>query len=177
MEGCLFWATTVTLSNSLINVNTGLLWRPHTISAFLSELVPGHHSKRAQDMDTTQAEDQRLLFIQDYVLRTLKLKADRWHKCVSSEDSRQVLQDFMDKAEHSTLVVSLTASGFLQTSATFTVTSKNKAVYFVKRNRMALKAESMKESLVYGDLSYAPLDHFSALVEEVTALIIVRTLL
>nr|XP_033467962.1 dynein heavy chain 9, axonemal [Epinephelus lanceolatus] len=114
-------------------------------------------------------EDARLDFIGDYVLRTFKLKQDKWQKCVSSEDNRQVLQEFLDSAERRTLVVSVSAAGLLQPAAGFTAGCKSKAVYFVKQSRTALRLESMKDNLVYGDLSYAPLDHFSALVEEVVA--------
>ncbi|KAM7371234.1 hypothetical protein PAMP_010722 [Pampus punctatissimus] len=119
-------------------------------------------------MDESPApEDQRLDFIADYVLRTLKLKHDRWQKCVSSEDNRKVLQEFLDRPEQRTLVVSVTAGGLLQPAADFTAGSKNKAVYFVKQRQTALSPDSMKDNLVCGDLSYAPLDQFSALVEEV----------
>ncbi|GAA6225045.1 dynein heavy chain 9, axonemal [Lates japonicus] len=120
-------------------------------------------------MEESPAEDKRLDFIADYVLRTLKLKQDKWQKCVSSEENRQVLHEFLDKAEPRTLVVSVTAAGLLQAAAAFTAGSKNKAVYFVKQSKAALSADSMRENLVYGDLSYAPLDQFSALVEEVVA--------
>ncbi len=129
-------------------------------------------------MEDSPAEDKRLDFIAHYVLRTLKLKEDKWQKCVSSEDNRQVLQDFLDRAEQRTLVVSVTAAGQLQLAAAFTAGSKHKAVYFTKHSRAALRPDSMKDDLVYGDLSYAPLEQFSALVEEVSAehnmLIIVR---
>lgn len=119
-------------------------------------------------MEESPAEDKRLDFIADYVLRTLKLKQDKWQKCVSSEENRQVLHEFLDKPEPRTLVVSVTAAGLLQAAAAFTAGSKNKAVYFVKQSKAALSADSMREKLVYGDLSYAPLDQFSALVEEVS---------
>nr|XP_004569740.1 dynein heavy chain 9, axonemal [Maylandia zebra] len=119
--------------------------------------------------ESPAAEDERLDYIAECVLRTLKLKQDKWQKCVSSEDNRQVLQEFLDKAEQRTLVVSVTAGGQLQTASSFTGDSKNKAVYFIKRTTTTLSPESMKENLFYGDLSYAPLDQFSALVEEVIA--------
>ncbi|XP_042364236.1 dynein heavy chain 9, axonemal [Plectropomus leopardus] len=114
-------------------------------------------------------EDPRLDFIGEYVLRTLKLKQDKWQKCVSSEDSRQVLQEFLDSTERRTLVVFVTAAGLLQSAAAFTAGCRSKAVYFVKRSGTALRPDSMQDNLVYGDLSYAPLEHFSALVEEVVA--------
>lgn len=120
-------------------------------------------------MEESPAEDRRLGFIADYVLRTLKLKQDKWQKCVSSEENRQVLQEFLDRAEQRTLVVSVTAGGMLQPATAFTASTKTKAVYFVKHGRVTLSPDSMKDNLVYGDLSYAPLDQFSALVEEVSS--------
>lgn len=80
-----------------------------------------------------------------------------------------ILQEFMDKPEQRTLLVCVTAAGLLQPAAAFNTTSKNKAVYFVKRRQAALSPDSMKENLFCGDLSYAPLDQFSALVEEVSS--------
>uniref|UniRef100_G3NCH8 Dynein, axonemal, heavy chain 9 n=1 Tax=Gasterosteus aculeatus aculeatus TaxID=481459 RepID=G3NCH8_GASAC len=120
-------------------------------------------------MEESPAEDSRLDFIAEYVLRTLKLKEDKWQKCVSIEDNRQVLQEFLERAEQSTLVVSETASGLLQPAAVFPASSSNKAVYFVKPSRTALRQDSMREDLLYGTLSHAPLHQFSALVEEVVA--------
>lgn len=120
-------------------------------------------------MEESPADDKRLDFIADYVLRTLKLKRDKWQKCVSSEDNKQVLQEFLDGAGQRTLVVSVTAAGLLQAAAAFTAASRNKAVYFVKQSKAALSPDSMRDSLVYGDLSYTPLDQFSALVEEVSS--------
>lgn len=124
-------------------------------------------------MEEPPAEDRRLDFIADYVLRTLKVKQDKWQKCVSSEDNRQVLQEFLDRAERRTLVVSVTAAGLLQPAAAFTAAGRHKAVYFVKRTGAALSPQSMKEGLVYGDLSYAPLEQFSALVEEVSTVLMI----
>ncbi|KAM3592376.1 uncharacterized protein V6R79_017533 [Siganus canaliculatus] len=120
-------------------------------------------------MEESPVQDARLDFIAEYVLKTLKLKEDKWQKCVSSEDNVLVLQEFLDLSEQTTLVVSVSVSGLLQPTADFTVASKQKAVYFVKQSRTALTAQSMKEHLVYGDLSSAPLDQFSALVEEILA--------
>ncbi|KAK5876299.1 hypothetical protein CesoFtcFv8_025666 [Champsocephalus esox] len=119
------------------------------------------------------AEDSRLAFIRDYVLRTLRLQPDRWHSCVSSEDNQRVLQDFLDRAEQRTLVVSVTVAGQLQPAAALpsspASSSRGRVVYFVKRSRSALPRDCMEESLLYGDLSHNALQHFSALVEEVVA--------
>ncbi|KAJ0060498.1 hypothetical protein NL108_014189, partial [Boleophthalmus pectinirostris] len=114
-----------------------------------------------------QTEDRRLLFLQEHVLRALKIKPERWDTCVCGEETRQLLQDFLDKSEPKTLALTLSSAGALQPADTIVSSSKNKVVYFVKRSQAALRAENMKESLVYGELSPAPLQHFSRLVEEV----------
>lgn len=118
-------------------------------------------------MEDSPAEDRRFEFIEKYVLKTLKLKQDRWQKCISTDDNKQVILEFLDKPDQITLVVSLNAAGHLLPTVGFPASVKNKGVYFVKKSKTALTPDSMKSHLVYGDLSYAPLDQFSALVEEV----------
>lgn len=117
-----------------------------------------------EDTEESPAVDSRLDLICDYVLKTLKVKQDKWEKLLSSEDNRQVLQDFLDRVENRILVVSVTAAGLLQPSPAFTA-SRNKSVYFLKRS--GLSPDSMKERLVYGELCSAALDQFSVVVQEV----------
>lgn len=119
-----------------------------------------------EDMEESLAVDSRLDFICDYVLKTLKLQQDRWDKLMSSEDNRQVLQDFLERVENRSLVVSVTAAGLLQPSPAFTA-SRNKAVYFVKRSGSSLRPEAVEQRPVCGELSPALLDQFSAVVQEV----------
>ncbi|XP_056405417.1 dynein axonemal heavy chain 9 [Hyla sarda] len=111
--------------------------------------------------------DKRLQFLEEYVLKTLKLKPDRWQKCLSTEENKGMFQEFLEKADQMVLVVALNPAGLLFPLLEFPNSIKNKGVYFLKRTNGFLSADSMKSSLIYGDLSYAPLDHFSALVEEV----------
>ncbi|KAG8446024.1 hypothetical protein GDO86_013774 [Hymenochirus boettgeri] len=111
--------------------------------------------------------DKRFHFLEDFVLKTFKLKADRWQKCVSTEDYKQLLHEFVDKSDHSLLVVTLNAAGQLVPMLEFPKSNKNKAVFFNKKNPGPLGADSMKSGLIYGDLPYAPLEHFSSVVEEV----------
>ncbi|MBN3279379.1 DYH9 protein, partial [Polyodon spathula] len=118
-------------------------------------------------MGDTPATDNRYAFIEDYVLKTMKLKPDRWQKCIGTEEYKQLIQGFLDRTDQFVLVVSLSAAGQLATSAEFPASSKNKAVYFVKKSKDVLTSDSIKSNLVYGDLSYAPLEQFSSLVEEV----------
>lgn len=112
------------------------------------------------------ALDSRLDFICDYVLKSLKVKQDKWEKLLSSEDNRQVLQDFLDRLENRTLVVSVTAAGLLQPSPAFPA-SGNKAVYFLKRSGAWLSPDTLEARPVCGELLPALLDQLSALLQEV----------
>lgn len=118
-------------------------------------------------MGDTPATDKRLEFLEEYVIKTMKLKAERWQKCIAAEEHKKVIQDFLDRPDQITLVLSLNAAGHLLPSSEFPATSRNKSVYFVKRGKDVLNADSIKSNLSYGDLSHSPLDQFSALVEEV----------
>ncbi|XP_030631579.1 dynein axonemal heavy chain 9 isoform X2 [Chanos chanos] len=117
--------------------------------------------------EDSPAVDKRFEFIEEYVLKTMKLKSDRWQKCIAMEEQKQVIQDFLDKSDQTTLVVSLNAAGQLIPSFGFSGTAKNKGVYFFKLCKTTLTPELMKSILIYGDMSYSPLEQFSALVEEV----------
>eukprot|EP00061_Rhincodon_typus_P012107 g37617.t1 len=110
--------------------------------------------------------DRRWEFLQDYVLKALKLKAERWHKCTGTEEHRLVIQEFMENSEQMVLVVSTNPAGHLVPSLHFPNLSKNKAVFFVKRHKDKLTADSVRTNLLFGDLAHCPLDQFAALIDE-----------
>ncbi|XP_060795606.1 dynein axonemal heavy chain 9-like [Neoarius graeffei] len=113
------------------------------------------------------SQDKRFQFIGDSVLKTLKLKEDHWKKCVAVEEQKQVIQDFLDKPDHMTLVVYQNTSGQLVPATGFEGISKGKAVYLLKQSQSALSFDTMKANLVHGDMSYSPMGLFSVFVEEV----------
>ncbi|XP_043925657.1 dynein axonemal heavy chain 9 [Protopterus annectens] len=118
-------------------------------------------------MGEISTTDKRYEFLENYVLKTFKLKADRWQKCISTDEYQQILQSFLDKNEHSLLVVSLTSAGQLIPSFEFPSSSKNKAIFFSKKSKEPLSADSLKTNLIFGDISPSLLEQFAALVEEV----------
>lgn len=111
--------------------------------------------------DTERPEvGSRLDFIRRYVLKSLKLKEDKWEKLLSSEDN-EVLRDFLDRGENRSLAVSVSRAGLLRPSAEFRA-SREKTVYFLKLNR-----DTMEEQLACGELCSAPLDQLSVVIQEV----------
>lgn len=119
----------------------------------------------------SQKVDQRFDFLEKCVSKAFNVKSDRWQKCVATEELRQLIQDFLDKSEHKTLVISLNSAGQLTPALELSGTGKNKSVYFVKRCKTALSADKMKTQLFCGDMCHSPLEQFSVLVEKVSWLI------
>lgn len=112
--------------------------------------------------------DVRFDFIADYVQKTMKLKADKWAKLQGNEEYRQLMLDYFEKPDHNTLVISLSSAGQLVPMCEYPSSIKNKAVYFVKKEKgINVGKDNYKTSLSYGDLSASPLDQLSVLVEEV----------
>ena len=112
--------------------------------------------------------DPRFEYISEYVLKTFKLKPDKWSKLVGNEEHKQIVLDFFEKTDNSQLVVVLSNAGQLIPDYIFPTSGKNKTVYFLKREKKdPVTKDGFKGSLLFGDLSYTPLDQLSALVEEV----------
>lgn len=113
--------------------------------------------------------DIRFEFISEYVLKTMKLKVDKWAKLVGNDEYRQHMIDFFEKQEHNILVIMQNNAGQLQPSYEFPSSTKSKSVYFMKKEKgINVGKDNIKTALTYGDLSYSPLDHLSALVDEVS---------
>ncbi|XP_065180851.1 dynein beta chain, ciliary-like [Sycon ciliatum] len=121
----------------------------------------------AEDEDAQAATDPRMDFFEDYTRRTLRLKADKWAKFSGQDENRAALMDFCEKAEIRQLILSLNSSSQLQAGTAFPSQSKTKAVYFIKRGKVVLTKANIKTDILYGDLSYSPLDHLSVLVSDV----------
>ena len=111
--------------------------------------------------------DARLQFIEQYTLKTLKVKNDKWQKLLSQEEMKQMIVDFVEKGDQVNLVMILQTNGVPQPTYQFPGSLKSKAVYFVKKGKVALPKEKFRKELMYGDLSNAPLEQLSALVDEV----------
>ena len=116
-----------------------------------------------------EVADPRIDYVSEYVLKTFKLKPDKWSKLINNEENRQMLLEFFDKQDNPQLIISMNSAGALIPSNEFQASSKNKSVYFLKRDkREPIGKDNFKTALVYGDLSPAPLEQLSALVDEVS---------
>jgi dynein heavy chain len=119
-------------------------------------------------MDELELTDSRVEFMAVYILKTLKQKSDKWLKMYAIEDNKVLIQDFLDKNEQNLLVFILNTSGSLIVQYNYPNQLKAKAIYFSKKSKEAVPKDiPMKEAVVYGDLSYSPLDQLSAILDEV----------
>lgn len=115
-----------------------------------------------------ELNDTRVEFIADYVIKTLKIKPDKWSKMYSVEETKQMFLDFFEKQDIPCLIVTATAAGGLNTQFEWPNNPKAKACYFVKKGREAIQKETnFRNAFLYGDMSYQPLDQLSAFVDEV----------
>lgn len=118
----------------------------------------------AADLDL---HDARVEFMADYVIKTLKIKPDKFQKMYSLEETRQMFMDFFEKSDCQSIVIGQ-PTGSLVATLEWPTKPKAKACYFVKMTGNNInKDTNMRTALMYGDLSYAPLDQLSAFVDEV----------
>lgn len=112
--------------------------------------------------------DSRVEFIADYVLKTLKIKPDKWTKMYSLDENKQLIMDYFEKPEMNALIVQATPAGGMNVQCDWPSNPKAKSCYFVRKGREAVQKDTtLRSALLYGDISQSPLDQLSAFVDEV----------
>ena len=113
--------------------------------------------------------DSRVEFMADYVIKTLKCKPDRWMKMYNVDETKQMFMDWFEKPDLPAMVIVSNPGGSLTAQYEWPANPKQKACYFVKRSRDGISKDvPFRQSVLYGDLSYSPLDQLSAFVDEVS---------
>lgn len=78
--------------------------------------------------------DPRLELMGSFVTKSLKLKPEKWIRCVTVEENRTIIKDFLDNTTPSTVIVMLTQAAQLVVASTFPLINlKSKGIYFIKR--------------------------------------------
>ena len=120
------------------------------------------------DEEQKDAGDFRVQFLQEYSLKTMKLKSDKWAKMMSQEETIVTLMEFLEKAENRFLCIYVNQQSQMVPTIDFPTANKTKAVYFVKRKADVIKKDNVKSLLSFGDMSYTPLDHLTSMVDAVS---------
>lgn len=111
--------------------------------------------------------DKRLDFIENYCTLSLRVKPDKWSKFATSEETHTMLNEFYEKPDVTTLVITLNPTGQLIPCLGFPSTLKNKGIYFVKKRHENITKDNFLEALLVGDISPSPVEQMMAIVEEV----------
>ena len=97
--------------------------------------------------------DSRVEFMAVYLLKTLKLKNDKWMKMYGNEDNKVIINDFFEKTDLTLIVFYMSVSGALTVQYTYPTQIKSKVAYFAKKNKDSIQKETpIREALIYGDL-------------------------
>lgn len=112
--------------------------------------------------------DSRVEFIADYVIKTTKCKPDKFMKMYNVDETKQMILEWFDKADVPALIIVSNPGGSLTAQYEWPANPKQKACYFVKKGKDAIPKDiPFRQAVLYGDLSYSPLDQLSAFVDEV----------
>ena len=103
--------------------------------------------------------DARVEFMADYVLKTLRLKGDKWTKMYNLEENKMMFMDFFEKADHMVMIIQAAGGGALSVTYAWPTTLRNKACYFVRTGKALIAQDAnLRNAFYYGDVSYAPLE-------------------
>jgi dynein heavy chain len=116
-----------------------------------------------------ESSEPRVDFIQDFTLKSLRLKPDKWARMMVSDEQRTFIMGFIERPLPQELVISQNFSGHLAVHTDWPSVLKSKGVYFVKREQEPLPKENFLSTLTCGDIHPNALDHFCAWVEEIIA--------
>ncbi|XP_063241593.1 dynein beta chain, ciliary-like [Bacillus rossius redtenbacheri] len=112
-------------------------------------------------------DDVRLVFMLDYLQKTLQVRPERWQRMLEIEDFQKAVLDFLTgQSKEQVLVITTTAGGVLVPVLGFPASIRNKAVYFIKRDKGPLHSEDLRRQLMFGDLAPKVLDEMSVIVDE-----------
>ncbi|CAD7086485.1 unnamed protein product [Hermetia illucens] len=112
--------------------------------------------------------DKRLEFMGSYVIKTLKLKPEKWQRVVTVEEHKAVIKEFLDRPIPVVLIIILTPAAQLVPSTSIPLAQlKSKGVYFIKKGLREVPREECEHFLIFGDLATRSIDQLSSLVDEV----------
>ncbi|XP_001843519.2 dynein beta chain, ciliary isoform X3 [Culex quinquefasciatus] len=114
-----------------------------------------------------QKEDPCAAFVGSYVLKTMRLKDEKWQKLMGNEELKMIVMEWVKRAPVRRLIVTLSNAGALIPTHYFPTTSKGKRCFFVKICETVLDIDNIREQIMYGDLSAGPIDDLAVIVDEV----------
>ena len=120
------------------------------------------------DLVDLEINDPRVEFLAYYILKTFKLKPDRWTRMYSNDDNRVIIFDFFVRSDHPFIVFSVNNQNQLIVSYTYPTQMKFKSCFFAKKHKFKInKEDNFRNEFLFGDLAHMPVNMLSTLLEDV----------
>lgn len=92
-----------------------------------------------------EKEDPCAAFVGSYVIKTMRLKDEKWQKLMGNEEFKVIVMEWVKRANVRRLIVTLNNAGALIPTHFFPAAGKGKRCFFVKVNETVLDIDSIRE--------------------------------
>ncbi|XP_030080192.1 dynein beta chain, ciliary [Drosophila hydei] len=121
-----------------------------------------------EDKKETDEFDGRPEFFWNYLSKTMRLKLDKWTKCITTNEYKDLIKEFLFNPIKPRLIFTVNASGQLYPTFNFPVKISSKVAYFIRiYTPLELTEENMLQCLMIGDLLPNALANLSVLCDDV----------
>ncbi|CAH0400414.1 unnamed protein product [Chilo suppressalis] len=110
--------------------------------------------------------DTRLEFMSEYILKSLKIKLDKWTKFITG-DERHILFRYFDFPKYEIIVFRMNTAGLLTCSTTFPPISRGKMIYFLRNSPDKITQTNFRKVTTIGEMSGNVLMDISVMADEV----------
>ncbi|KAL9894878.1 dynein beta chain, ciliary [Glossina fuscipes] len=122
----------------------------------------------AEDEKKKEKVDERPEFFWNYITKTMRLKQEKWTKCMTSNDFREIINTFVNDAYQERLIFTLNAAAVLVPSFNFPEKPTSKVVYFIRNDVPSnLTLQNMSSALMIGDILPNVLENLSVICDDV----------
>ncbi|XP_026466644.1 dynein beta chain, ciliary-like [Ctenocephalides felis] len=122
------------------------------------------------DQDEEKKEevvDPRWEFLNNYLARTLKLKAEKWQKFASNEEYVGIINKFFNNPSIPYMLIYVNIAGILVAGLTFPNAAKNKIPYFFRKREEEITKDNYKDMMIIGEMPPKPVEDLLVLLEHV----------
>ncbi|XP_037954213.1 dynein beta chain, ciliary [Teleopsis dalmanni] len=115
-----------------------------------------------------EKNEKRQEFLWNYIMKTMRLKQEKWNKMITTNEFRDIVNDFLSDPFNERIIFYLNSASLLVPSNSFPLKPRSKIVYFIRTELPSdLEEEDMNDKLTYGDVLHNVLENLSVLCDEV----------
>ncbi|XP_023292211.2 dynein beta chain, ciliary [Lucilia cuprina] len=122
----------------------------------------------AEEEKKKEKVDERLEFLWNYIMKTMRLKQEKWTKMLATSEYKEIVNEFLNESYQEQLIFTLNSAALLVPSFNFPEKPISKMVFFVRHEvPTTLTVENMPNALMIGDLLPNVLENLSVLCDDV----------